>query len=944
MRPVRLEMAGFSTYTEPTVVDFTDVELAAFVGPTGSGKSSIIDGITFALYGSAARYDEKAVAPVINQLANEARVRLDFEVDGRSYTAVRVVRRGKNGQNATTKEARLECGAEVLASDPKTLTTEVERLLGLDFAQFNKTVVLPQGRFADFLHDKPRDRVELLRDVLGLGVYARVGQAARERAKSLNDRAGALESTLDVDPGVSEERLAELRARMAAIDDAVAAVDAAAPGMEALVEQRRAATEEAERVAQQLSVLAAIELPDGVDELDTQMQEAETALATADQASTAAGEAVATAEAAAEQHRSVAECDRLLELHRRHTVAAKQHQATEAALAKHSAELTAAVAHADEARAGVEAQRTVATEHQAAVSAAADALAGLGGRAALESIREAHLRLADLAPQVADATEAHAAARGVAAASAAAADAAAAALQQAERLAPAMALAAQLHEGDTCPVCQQVVHQLSAERSHGHDEIKALRAAAQRASGERSSADRAERSAADALLVLQTEHQQLVQRLEGQPDLPAVTARLHLFDEHSTALEAARSTAAASAAMLAELERSEATRAALTAETSAREAFAAAQAVLDERRAALRASEAAISEVPPAAELAAEHETATRLAEQLSEARQVAKQADDAARQARAAAAELRTRDQRARQHLSDVRDQVATLSPPKPGARLVEAWQQLVAWAAETAAEQSESLAELRATADTAATEHAAALAALQTRAAAAVGAEADGVDEANTVARLQSVLAAARATTDGQAKQIENELVRIAKVKEQIDTLRTDAQVAQLLGNVLQANRFESWLLVEAVEDLVTRATVRLHELTGGQYSIVADDRAFRIVDHRNANEERDARSLSGGETFLTSLALALALADSTVELAANGSAVLESIFLDEGFGSLDPDTLDVVAGSIEELGASGRMVGIVTHIRELAERMPTRFEVTKGAGGSTVTRVDA
>ena len=214
----------------------------------------------------------------------------------------------------------------------------------------------------------------------------------------------------------------------------------------------------------------------------------------------------------------------------------------------------------------------------------------------------------------------------------------------------------------------------------------------------------------------------------------------------------------------------------------------------------------------------------------------------------------------------------------------------------------------------------------------------------EADTVARLQSVLAAARATADGQAKQLKAELTRIAKAREQIDALRADARVAQMLGDVLKANRFESWLLLEAVEDLVARATVRLHELTGGQYSIVADERAFRIVDHRNADEERDARSLSGGETFLTSLALALALADSTMELAADGSAVLESIFLDEGFGSLDPDTLDVVAGSIEELGASGRMVGIVTHIRELAERMPTRFEVTKGAGGSSVKRVDA
>ena len=312
---------------------------------------------------------------------------------------------------------------------------------------------------------------------------------------------------------------------------------------------------------------------------------------------------------------------------------------------------------------------------------------------------------------------------------------------------------------------------------------------------------------------------------------------------------------------------------------------------------------------------------------------------DAALRQARTAEGDCRRRDQQARQHLSDVRDQVAALGPPKPGARLAEAWQQMVEWAARTSAEQGQRLAALRATADRARDEHAAALTALRERAVAAVGAA-----EADTVARLQSVLAAARATADGQAKQLKAELTRIAKAREQIDALRTDARVAQLLGDVLKANRFESWLLLEAVEDLVARATVRLHELTGGQYSIVADERAFRIVDHRNADEERDARSLSGGETFLTSLALALALADSTMELAADGSGVLDSIFLDEGFGSLDPDTLDVVAGSIEELGASGRMVGIVTHIRELAERMPTRFEVTKGAGGSSVKRVDA
>ena len=67
------------------------------------------------------------------------------------------------------------------------------------------------------------------------------------------------------------------------------------------------------------------------------------------------------------------------------------------------------------------------------------------------------------------------------------------------------------------------------------------------------------------------------------------------------------------------------------------------------------------------------------------------------------------------------------------------------------------------------------------------------------------------------------------------------------------------------------------------------------------------------------------------------------LESIFLDEGFGTLDPDTLDVVAGAIEELGATGRLVGVVTHIRDLADRLPARFEVTKLGSTSTIERVD-
>lgn len=116
MRPLKLRMKGFGAFREETEVDFEGVELAALVGATGSGKSTIIDGVTFALFGSVARYDNASlVAPVINQLTTAARVSLDFEVGGERYSAVRVVRRTANG--ATTKEARLEHGETVLAGE-----------------------------------------------------------------------------------------------------------------------------------------------------------------------------------------------------------------------------------------------------------------------------------------------------------------------------------------------------------------------------------------------------------------------------------------------------------------------------------------------------------------------------------------------------------------------------------------------------------------------------------------------------------------------------------------------------------------------------------------------------------------------------------------------------------------------------------------------------------
>jgi exonuclease SbcC len=173
------------------------------------------------------------------------------------------------------------------------------------------------------------------------------------------------------------------------------------------------------------------------------------------------------------------------------------------------------------------------------------------------------------------------------------------------------------------------------------------------------------------------------------------------------------------------------------------------------------------------------------------------------------------------------------------------------------------------------------------------------------------------------------------------QIKDLDEQAQVASMLRNLLRANQFPEWLIEEALQLLVLEASETLRKLTNDEFSLALGEQEFMVIDHANADERRSARTLSGGETFQASLALALALSDQIRSLAAEGAPMLDALFLDEGFGTLDPETLETVAATIENLGQSGRMVGIITHVRELAARVPVRFEVQKGPRTSTVER---
>jgi exonuclease SbcC len=162
----------------------------------------------------------------------------------------------------------------------------------------------------------------------------------------------------------------------------------------------------------------------------------------------------------------------------------------------------------------------------------------------------------------------------------------------------------------------------------------------------------------------------------------------------------------------------------------------------------------------------------------------------------------------------------------------------------------------------------------------------------------------------------------------------------VARELADLLRADRFQAFVQEEALRVLAEDGTRHLEELSGGRYAFDVEGQDFLVVDHWNADAARSVKTLSGGETFLASLALALALAERLPGLAgAQGQVTLESLFLDEGFGTLDAETLEVVAQALEALRSGNRMVCLITHVRELAERMPVRIEVVKTQTGSHI-----
>ncbi len=1041
MRLHSLELAAIGPYATGQRVDFDRLAASGLFlieGPTGAGKTTILDAVTFALYGGLAGQGSgrDRLRCDFADPAAEPSARLEFSLRGVRYRVSRVPehrRPKRRGEGWVTDPARvhlerLDGGRWAsLSSSHAEAGERITAAVGLNRDQFTQVVLLPQGEFARFLRADDDERRKVLTRLFGTQLYeaiteeldrrraeaARAGQAARERvlaavaaaaeAAGLDAEAGQELARLPGDErAVRFKQIGDELARQAALAREAVGLAAGQAGRAEAAQREAAARAGAmTRLTEALARLAEHEAGRGEhDARSARLEAARRAepvrplLALLAEASAKAGRARADVLAAAEAVRGrlgagpardalgelieilgaaadgeggiagAAAADEPARL-AGETADVKSVTAREATAATGRAEAAEAEAaaleplvaaesalpgrqaeHAEKERAAAGAERRLAAvtaarrELPGRIAAAGDRLeqarnaaAGLDallarrselGRLAdaagrLERIRpelarkdaarqaaiDAYQRLTDLHQQAMDARLAGMAAE----------------------------LAGGLAPGEPCPVCGSPEHPAPARP--GARQVTAEEVDAARARRDEAGAARGRAEAEHAALAREAAECAAV---TGGRALAELTAEAAEVAGRARQAEEARQEAARLAAELEDL-RAEQER---LGDDHAAAAAAAAEAAREAERAradlsGLRAS---------LAEAAGPHPSVA--------ARQAALRRDAEAGRALAAAlgqlgaaldaardAELRARDEAQARGFATAGQAGSALLAPGEIARLED---QVTSWAT--------ALTELRAAVQ------APDLAGLDPAAAA----------EAHEAARL-AVAELARAREAEQEARTAHEalLARAGRLEGRLAELgRAEAEaqaheaasgpvihLAQLAKGMAGHRRvaLTTYVLRHWFEQVVAAANLRLAVMSSGRYELLRSDQGQNrreragltlSVADRHTGEERGPGSLSGGETFYTSLALALGLAD--VVKAEAGGVELETLFIDEGFGALDPQTLDQVLTVIDELRDRGRAVGIVSHVPDLKERIAERLEVRRRPDGSSTLRVVA
>lgn len=993
MRPISITIEGLRSFRSPKTIDFTGRDYFAVIGDTGAGKSSILEALTFALYGRTT-FAGHGLQELVNASAPRLRVALTFEVNGDRWEVARTAKRDGRGKVQTDQTSLRYLGEDGLPIESheqtRVVNEKVASLLGLDAEAFLRTVVLPQGQFSRLLvEDKAGDRANVLRQIWRTDELTEAGRHADQAFAELGPLIGRLRQALVNEPEDVDGHLASLTATA---DKAAGVLAECRTRHASLEEAARSRAEAAARASQLRQMEVAIRRWNGAgarsaaDELAIADAEAAAIAAGIDAAISAARAGLASVPADDVDgltSSAIASCrTTLASLPERD---AQRCQAAEqvAQAETHLAELAAAVGVATATKAtSVKAEQTARDRRDLAATEADRARSRLQRtqdavaearrlKSTSESAEAAHEAAEEAVDQAKVALEAANSAR---AAAEHAHEKAAAALRAAQRASLAAEAGHGLHAGEPCPVCDQALPaKWKPAKASGLEKAESELAAVTKRweSTKTKSATLEERHetavrTAAAAAAAKTEAQAAATAsLEELGELLGTEPDLTLGDEILLAAEIEAVDTAASASTSAS-----------TAHSGFEKALSAADHELirlqAEHAAGKKSLERAIQGSASAEEAYAKE--VERLPEDLRPGT-----GDIEAETARLDALlvqRLEVLTERADERIAwqrQIDDQVALRDDTEtqrqvkilaPADRL---WTDLVTHHAAlgpaaavvasdaaseplperpSAAGLTELVRQLETATDQVCSALAAAIADSETEQAAA--------DETiSTIAEALNLTDATfDSTLDEASKLLENaafehrqataaatafttRMPAVAELRAAASELEDRYQALADLAAALKDGAFPKWLTLRRSKLLLVHASRLLSEMSGQRYAFADLDHdagQWSVFDNDNG-QPRSPASLSGGEKFVASLALALGM----VEMMGRQGGRIESLFLDEGFGALDRTNLDAAVEALASVAAKGRMVGVVTHLRAVAEQIDNVLSVTREPAGS-------
>ena len=937
MRPINLRLEGFTSFRQLTEVDFKELDIFAIVGPTGAGKTSLIDAMTYALYGCTARVGEKNISDLIHLGSQQASVLFEFKSRNKSYRIVRSMKRTKKSILSQRQlEYMASSGAwEPLASSDRSLRRKVKEIIGLDFQGFIRSVVLPQGQFDQLLKGDVGERRKILSDLLQLNIYDRMGRLARSREKEAATRIEMLESQLDTEfSDATQNHKSELQGVLTCLREKTDKNKHLLKGLtsiQIILEKIESRELQIVQLKNQQAQLQRKNLANKneqkeigaklkrIEYISEQIATSRKEILYDDRLYIRLTEMRPLSQRFNNILKSLESLTSELETaSRKREMALSPHQALVDKKNSLAEEICTIQLKLDEACKRLEHHKESHPPLETLRKLEQDALQiEMFNSERLKTQRSHEIieteliiitgKTKHLESQLSLAKEAH---RELGHR-----------IKTEGRVKIVTEIQSSLEPGTECPVCNQSIIRLpeispAINQDLSDEETSSLQAIADLEKDLEKYRIKLAVKKKELQLVLMDKksmdnkihsiRENWPEEIQGlkKPKTPIFFDSL--IKDRKTLREAISETRTKKMIL---------TEKAQKAESNLQEIEEQASLLLKDKKVAdVQIKKLALERSTLEVNLGewADQKHLQKSYSQLQKARESLKEHEEKATNFAIQTAQLK-------QILEDLSqdDTESKLNKKLIDKELEE--QRLKILTINNNLDEMISDLNLR-----------------------------PSIRNLNNLLKEIEIqeteftrLVSATGRTEEKLTRIKIAIKRAASIRIECSNLKKAHSIAHQLGLDLRSSELLSFIQEEALARLAQDGSKHFQEFSAGRYRfVISAGGSFAVIDDWNAGEIRSVTTLSGGESFLASLALAIALSESLTYFCADPYQLqLESLFLDEGFSTLDPETLELVLGGVEALARQGRQIGVVSHIPALAQRLPHQIQVNKAINGSTL-----